>query len=122
MPIGETPPDDGARRPMFEYGTVPADGSVSVPERIRAAVEIEPGDLVTFRVTPDGVIEIRTHRLPTLAEAIEWDPILGPIDEAADREAWQDVAAAELFRRMDAESKDRARSALPTGHGKTIGE
>lgn len=107
---------------MFGYGTVPADGSVSLPEQIRAAAEIEQGDLVTFRVTPDRVIEIRTHWLPTLAEAIERYPIVGPIDEAADREAWQDVAAAELFRRMDAESEGQAGLAYLTERGKTAEE
>jgi len=107
---------------MFGYGTVPANGRVSLPEEIRHATGIEPGDLVTFRVTRDRVIEIRTHRLPTLAEAIERYPIVGPLDAAADREAWQDVAAAELFRRIDVESEDQALAAFPTDHGKTIEE
>lgn len=56
---------------MFGYGTAPADESASLPDQIPVPAEIEPGDLVTFRVTRDRVIEIRTHRLSTLAESIE---------------------------------------------------
>lgn len=107
---------------MFGHETVPADGSVTLPAHVRRAAGIEPGDLVTFRVTPERVIEIRAHRPPTLAEMLERFPIVGPIDEAADREAWQNAAAAELFRRMHAEAEDQASVAYPTERGETVEE
>jgi hypothetical protein len=54
---------------------------------------VKPGDLVIFRATGPGKIEITALPHLTLTEALERYRIEGPIDEAADREAWQAVAA-----------------------------
>lgn len=78
-------------------GEVRAGGQISLPDEIQQAVGIEPGDLVSIDVTDRGTVEIR--RLPrlTLAEALDRYRIEGPVEDAADREAWQDVAACDVL-------------------------
>lgn len=105
---------------MFGHETVPADGSVALPAHVRHAAGIEPGDPVTFRVTGHRSVEITARRILTLAEALERFAIDGPIDEAADRERWEDAAAEDLFRRMRAALADRAAAALLTDHRKSV--
>jgi bifunctional DNA-binding transcriptional regulator/antitoxin component of YhaV-PrlF toxin-antitoxin module len=78
-------------------GRVLRGGEVSLPAEVQAAVGIEPGDLVSIDVTSRGTVEIRRMPRLTLAEALDRYRIDGPIDEATDRESWQDVAAQDVF-------------------------
>jgi hypothetical protein len=50
-----------------------------------------------FRTTAPGKVEITALPRLTLEEALERYRIEGPIDEAADREAWQAVAAEDVL-------------------------
>ena len=74
-----------------------SDGQIALPIEIQRAVGIGPGDLVSIDVTASGTVEIR--RLPrlTLSEALDRYRIAGPIDEAADREDWQDSATRDVL-------------------------
>ena len=78
-------------------GRVQIDGQISLPIEIQQAVGIEPGDAISIDVTANGTVEIR--RLPALTfdDLLERYRIEGPIDEVADREAWQDIAARDVF-------------------------
>ena len=78
-------------------GTVREDGQIALPVEVRQALGLVPGDLVNFDVTPQGTVEIKRFPTLTLSEALERYRIEDPIDEAADREAWQDVAARDVF-------------------------
>lgn len=99
-----------------------SEGQVTLPESILREAGIEPGDVVTFRAIGSGVIEVTSLPRLTLAEALERFPIDGPIDEAVDREEWEDVAAEGMFRRMHAELEDQAASTYPIDHRKTVEE
>jgi bifunctional DNA-binding transcriptional regulator/antitoxin component of YhaV-PrlF toxin-antitoxin module len=76
---------------------IPPRGQLSVPPAIRQAAGLKCGDLVTFRATGPGKIEITVVPTLTLAEMLERYRIEGPIDEAADREVWQAVAAKDVL-------------------------
>lgn len=78
-------------------GKVQADGQIMLPTEVRQAARIEPGDLLSVNVTKGGTVEIRRLSKLTLAEALERYRIEGPIDDAADREEWQDIAARGIF-------------------------
>lgn len=78
-------------------GRVSEEGQVILPPDICAAAGVEPGDIITMRVTGPGTLEVRVLPRLTLANLLEWYRIEGPIDEAADREKWQDEAAKDVF-------------------------
>ena len=68
-------------------GRVLSRGQVMLPQAIRRAAGFEPGDLLSFRVTAPGTVEvIRLPRL-TLEESFERYRITVPVD---DRD-WQAV-------------------------------
>lgn len=71
-----------------------ARGQVTLPRDVRRVARIKPGDVASIEVLGPG--QLRLTVLPRLSprELRGRYPIEGPIDEAADREAWQ-VAAAE---------------------------
>jgi AbrB family looped-hinge helix DNA binding protein len=74
-----------------------ADGQVSLPADIQRAVGLEPGDVVSIDVTSHGTVEIRRVAPLALADALKRYRIEGPIDDAADREHWQDAAARDVL-------------------------
>jgi AbrB family looped-hinge helix DNA binding protein len=78
-------------------GQVRTGGQISLPAEIQQAVGIEPGDLVSIDVTAQGTVEIRRLSPLRLSEALERYRIEGPIDDATDRERWQDVAARDVL-------------------------
>lgn len=78
-------------------GKVQADGQITLPAGLRQAVGMKPGDLVSVDVTERGTVEIKRLSKLRLAEALERYRIEGPIDDAADREEWQDIAARDVL-------------------------
>lgn len=87
---------------MMALGKVQARGQVTLPRDVREQAHIKPGDTLSFRVIGPG--EIRVTALPNLGprELRDLYPIEGPIDEPADREAWQDDAFFERMKGFDA--------------------
>jgi bifunctional DNA-binding transcriptional regulator/antitoxin component of YhaV-PrlF toxin-antitoxin module len=77
--------------------TVQMRGQLTLTRDVRRAAGIQPGDLVLTRVTGPGTVEIK--RLPRLrlADLLDRYRIEQPVDVAADREAWQDEAAADVL-------------------------
>jgi AbrB family looped-hinge helix DNA binding protein len=84
---------------MSATAKVQARGQVTLPQKIRQEAGIKPGDELLVRVAPSGVVELSPMPTLTIDELVALYPIEGPIDEAADREAWQDEAAKDVFGR-----------------------
>ena len=78
-------------------GKVREDGEITLPPDVQQAVGIEPGDLVSIEVTEQGTVEIRRLAPVRLADLLERYRIERPIDEAAVRDEWQDIAAREVL-------------------------
>ncbi|MBI2941205.1 MAG: AbrB/MazE/SpoVT family DNA-binding domain-containing protein [Chloroflexi bacterium] len=70
-----------------------ARGQVTLPRDVRRGAQIKPGDILNIEVVGPG--RLRFTVLPRLSPRDLRDryPIERPIDEAADREAWQAFAA-----------------------------
>lgn len=77
---------------MVSQGKVYARGRVTLPREIRETAGFESGDIVTFRTTAPGTVEIKAQPRLTLDELIERYPITEPVDEEADAESWLDEA------------------------------
>ncbi len=78
-------------------GKVREDGEIALPPDVQQAVGIEPGVLVSIEVNEQGTVEIRRLAPVRLADLLERYRIERPIDEAAVRDEWQDIAAREVL-------------------------
>lgn len=76
---------------------VDSGGQIVLPADVQRAAGLAPGDMVSIDVTDRGTVEIRRIRPLRFAEALRRYRIEVPIDEAADRERWQDVAARDVL-------------------------
>jgi AbrB family looped-hinge helix DNA binding protein len=76
-----------------------ARGQVTLPREVRRRAHIKPGDVLNIEVLGPG--RLRFTSLPCVSprELRERFPIDMPIDEAADRAAWQSEAADEAIGR-----------------------
>lgn len=76
-----------------------ARGQVTLPRQVRRLAGIGPGDTVHIEVLGPG--QVRLTALPRLGprQLRERYPIVAEIKEAADREAWQAIAAADALGR-----------------------
>ncbi len=84
---------------MSATAKVQARGQVTLPQKIRQEAGIKPGDELLIRVAPSGTVELSPMPSYSIDELAAMYPIEGPIDEAVDREAWEDEAAKEVFGR-----------------------
>ena len=78
-------------------GKVRENGQISLPGEIQQAIGLEPGDLVSIDVTERGTVEIRRLSPLRLADLLARYHIDEPINDARDREQWQDIAARDVF-------------------------
>ncbi|MDA8186655.1 MAG: AbrB/MazE/SpoVT family DNA-binding domain-containing protein [Dehalococcoidales bacterium] len=76
-----------------------ARGQVTLPREVRRRAHIKPGDVMNIEVLGPGSLRFTT--LPCIGprELRERFPIEAPIDEPADRAAWQSTAADEVLGR-----------------------
>lgn len=72
-------------------------GQITLTSELRKAAGIRPGDTVLTRVTGPGTVEVQLVPTFTLAQLLERYHIDQPIDEAADRTAWERAAASEIL-------------------------
>ena len=72
-----------------------ARGQVTLPREVRRKARIKPGDVFNIEVIGPG--QLRLTALPGLGprELRDRYAIEGPIDEVADRAAWQEAAAGD---------------------------
>ena len=83
-------------------GKVQSRGQVTLPREVRRAARIVCGDVLDIEVLGPGRMMVTALPKRSPRELRERYPIEGPIDEANDRRAWQEGAAAEtLGRRGD---------------------
>ncbi len=82
---------------MAVISKVQARGQVTLPRAVRQAAGVKPGDTVFVRAIGPGKVEIEVMPRMTLEEMFEQFHIDGPIDLAADREKWEELAAKDVF-------------------------
>lgn len=70
------------------HATLREKGQVTVPAAVRAALDIEPGDELAFRIV-DGVAILSAGRVVPKSQAWYWTPEW----QAGEREASEDLAA-----------------------------
>ena len=75
-----------------------ARGQVTLPSEVRRQAGIKPGDALDVEVLGPGRLQFVVLPRLTPRELRDRYPIQGPIDEAADRPAWEAEAAAETLR------------------------
>ena len=74
-----------------------ADGQIPLPAEIQQAVGLAQGDLVSIEVTEHGIVEIRCLSPLRLADLLDRYHIDQPVEDATDREQWQDIAAGDVL-------------------------
>lgn len=82
-------------------------GQVTLPREVRRVARIKPGDVANIEVLGPGLLRLSV--LPRLSprELRSRYPIEGPIDEVADRRAWEDAAAEETMKNVRATDAGR---------------
>lgn len=78
-------------------GRVLSRGQVIVPQSVRRAARFQPGDLVSFRVSGPGTVEVALLPRLTLREALECYRIDGAVDAAHDWIAWGAAAIEDVL-------------------------
>jgi AbrB family looped-hinge helix DNA binding protein len=81
----------------MQLARILARGQVTLPRNIRRDAGLQPGDIVALEVTAPGRVQLRALPRLRLEEALDRYRIEGPIDEAADRAAWQARAAEDTL-------------------------
>lgn len=87
---------------MAALSKVQARGQVTLPRSIRQATGVKAGDVVLFQSVGPGTVQLKVLPRLTLAEALERYQVKGPVDDAHDREGWQDAAARDVLGSSDA--------------------
>lgn len=74
-----------------------ARGQVTIPREVRCAAGLAPGDVLNVEVLGPGQVQLTL--LPRLSPRQLRDryAITVPVDEEADRQAWQEAAAREAL-------------------------
>jgi AbrB family looped-hinge helix DNA binding protein len=89
-----------ARRSLsMPTAKVQARGQITLPQKIREKAGIKPGDELWVHVTPSGTIEMKVLPSLTVDELVALYPIEGPIDDKADRDAWEDEVLNDVSER-----------------------
>ncbi len=73
------------------------DGQLVLPDDIREAAGLRPGDAVSLQVLGQGIVQIRALPRLTLDEALARYRIEGTPDESIDRESWQSSAVRDVI-------------------------
>jgi bifunctional DNA-binding transcriptional regulator/antitoxin component of YhaV-PrlF toxin-antitoxin module len=81
----------------MQLGKMLGRGQVTVPRSIRQAADLQPGDVIAFKVIAPGRVELRALPRVRLADLLARYHIDEPIDEERIREEWQDAAAREIM-------------------------
>jgi AbrB family looped-hinge helix DNA binding protein len=72
-----------------------ARGQVTLPRDVRRQAQIKPGDALDIEVLGPGRLQLVVLPKLTPRQLRDRYPIQGPIEEPADRTAWEAEAAAE---------------------------
>jgi AbrB family looped-hinge helix DNA binding protein len=85
---------------MYKSATLQPRGQITLPKRVREAVNMKPGDKVQFSVTDPETIVLKVFRRMTLAEMIERYGSKEPYDPVRMREEWEAEAAEEVIQSL----------------------
>lgn len=71
-------------------------GQMTLPRKVRDAIDCRPGDTVLVEATGPGLAQLRVLPRLTLEDLLERYKIEGPVDLVRDREQWENEAADAL--------------------------
>lgn len=74
---------------MTGIAKVTAKGQTTIPRRIRAALEVQPGDLIAWDLDPDGVVRVRRVEPVDLEYLRAIESTLGECTSPEDDEAYR---------------------------------
>jgi len=74
---------------MTGIAKVTAKGQTTIPRRIRAALEVQPGDLIAWDLDPDGVVRVRRVEPVDLEYLRAIESTLGEWTSPEDDEAYR---------------------------------
>jgi AbrB family looped-hinge helix DNA binding protein len=77
--------------PMLAVARITAKGQTTIPQDVRAALHISPGDLIAWEVAPDGTATVRRVQPLDLEYLRAVEGTLGEWAGAADEEAYRDL-------------------------------
>jgi AbrB family looped-hinge helix DNA binding protein len=76
---------------MFTIAKVTSKGQTTIPQSVRAALHVEPGDLIAWEVGPDGSATVRRVEPMDLEYLRAVEATLGEWAGAADEEAYREL-------------------------------
>jgi AbrB family looped-hinge helix DNA binding protein len=74
---------------MFTVAKVTSKGRTTIPQSVRAALHVEPGDLIAWEVGPDGRATVRRVEPLELEYLHAVEATLGEWVSAADEDAYR---------------------------------
>ncbi len=76
---------------MLHLARITAKGQTTVPRDIRAALKVEPGDLIAWETQPDGSVVVRRVQPLDVDYLRAVQGTLGEWDSAEDEEAYREL-------------------------------
>jgi AbrB family looped-hinge helix DNA binding protein len=76
---------------VFTIAKVTSKGQTTIPQRVRAALHVQPGDLIAWEVGPDGRATVRRVEPMDLEYLRAVEATLGEWAGAADEEAYREL-------------------------------
>ena len=76
---------------MIAVAKITAKGQTTIPQDIRAALNVAPGDLISWEVGPDGTATVRRVQPMDIEYLRAVEGTLSEWGEAADEEAYREL-------------------------------
>jgi antitoxin PrlF len=76
---------------MLSVGKITAKGQTTIPQKVRAALQVAAGDLIAWEVGPDGTVTVRRVHPMDLEYLRALEGTLSEWASAADNEAYRDL-------------------------------
>ena len=76
---------------MLAVAKITAEGQTTIPQEVRAALHVVPGDLITWSVDVDGTATVRRVQPLDIDYLRAVEGTLSEWDTAADQEAYRDL-------------------------------
>lgn len=76
---------------MIAVGKITSKGQTTIPQDVRAALHVAPGDLIAWEVGPDGTATVRRVQPMDIEYLRAIEGTLSEWSGAADEEAYRDL-------------------------------
>ncbi|MCX8115559.1 MAG: type II toxin-antitoxin system PrlF family antitoxin [Burkholderiales bacterium] len=76
---------------MTAVAKVTTKGQTTIPQEVRAALQVAPGDLLAWEIGPDGTVTVRRVQPLDLEYLRAVEGTLSEWNTAADEEAYRDL-------------------------------